>query len=203
MMYKAVIRIVMYIAGLVLQSLGLALMIVSDLGTGPWDGFYVGMTRHFGLSVGLWLIIFGVIFIILSSYLMKCRTDFLSFMTVFILGLCIDFWLQLISFQPVEAGVKVLIFWLGLFVTSFGISIYLQGEIALTPADQFMMALCDRFGLSLMASKFLGDAGALVFAVLLQGPIGLGTLIYTFLSGPLVQFFTPRMERAVITRIKK
>ncbi|MBA4494179.1 YitT family protein [Paenactinomyces guangxiensis] len=199
---KTIIRIIAYIAGLIIQALGLALMIRSDLGTGPWDGFYVGMCSHFGLTVGFWLIIFGVIFIFCSSYLMKRRPDFLSLITVIILGLCIDVWLYVIHPEQKGAEMQVFTFWLGLIITSAGTGMYLQGEFALTPADQLMIALCRRLGLSLTASKTIGDSCALAFALVLDGPIGLGTVIYTFLSGPLIQFLIPRIERAIVTHVK-
>jgi uncharacterized membrane protein YczE len=58
-----------------------------------------------------------------------------------------------------------------------------------------MYALHQRFGLSLMVSKTIGEVIALAFAIVLEGPVGLGTVIFTFLCGPLIQFFIPMIER--------
>jgi uncharacterized membrane protein YczE len=187
--------------GLIVQSFGLSLMIRSDLGTGPWDGIYVGVSNRFGLTVGSWLIIVGIILIFLNSYLIKSRPNFISLITIFILGFCIDSFLYLLHFEPDEVGYQVLTFWLGLFFTSIGISVYVQGQFAITPADELMYALSKRFRLSLMTSKTLTDVGALAFAFVLKGPIGLGTIIYTFLCGPLIQFFIPKIEQ-LFTRLK-
>jgi uncharacterized protein len=33
----------------------------------------------------------------------------------------------------------------------------------------------------------------------LHGPLGLGTFIYTFLCGPFIQFFIPKIERLLFT----
>ncbi len=188
-------RLFAYETGLMIKSLGISLIIRSRLGTGPWDGFYVGMANRFGLTVGLWLIIFGIFLIFFSSYLLKCKPSFLPVITIFILGFCIDSWLYLIHFQPDEAESQVLMFWAGLFLFTLGISTYVQSQFALTPVDQLMYALSGRFGFSLMVSKTIGEFFALTFAFLLHGPIGLGTIIFTFLCGPLIQFFIPRIKR--------
>lgn len=199
-MNKNTARLFAYVTGLIIKSFGISLVIRSRLGTGPWDGFYVGMANQFGLTVGSWLIIFGIFLIFLNSYLIKKKPNFFPMITIFILGFCIDFWLYLINFQPDEVESQVLMFWVGLFFLVLGISTYVQGQFALTPVDQLMYALSERFGFSLMVSKTIGEFFALALAFLLHGPIGLGTIIFTFLCGPLIQFFIPRIERMFFSR---
>ncbi|MBH8607805.1 YitT family protein [Thermoactinomyces sp. CICC 10521] len=191
-------RLIAYLSGLVIKSFGISLMIRSHLGTGSWDGFYVGMSNRFGLTVGSWLIVIGIFLILLNSFLTSSKPDFFSLITVFILGFCIDFWLGLLNHwgvNPDNPVQQVLVFWAGLLFTTFGMSTYVQARFALTPVDQFMYALHQRFGFSLMVSKTIGEVIALAFAIVLEGPVGLGTVIFTFLCGPLIQFFIPMIER--------
>ncbi|SEN13541.1 YczE/YyaS/YitT family protein [Lihuaxuella thermophila] len=194
------VRSLAYLTGLIIKSFGISLVIRSRLGTGAWDGFYVGMAGHFGLTVGSWLIILGIFLIFFNSFLIKSKPNFFPIITIFILGCCIDFWLHFLNFEPDGAESQVLIFWVGLLFTAVGISIYVQGQFALTPVDQLMYALSKRFGFSLMISKTIGECFALAFAFLLHGPIGLGTIIFTFLCGPLIQFLIPRIERMLFCR---
>ena len=200
-MYKLIMRMLCYPAGLIIKSLGITLMIVSRAGTDAWNGLYVGMSNQFGFTVGTWVILIGMLIILLNAGLKKGKPDLFSLLTVLILGTCIDFWLNILSFYPVNRLEQMLTFWAGLICTCFGISVYVQGKFALTPCDDLMYVLCRRFRLSLAVSKTLMDGFALVFALMLHGPISVGTVIFTFLSGPLVQFFAPKID-GLLERVK-
>jgi uncharacterized membrane protein YczE len=184
-----------FIIGIIIQSVGLSLMIRSQLGTGPWDGFYVGITNQFGLTVGIWLIVIGFLLILLNAYLAERRPNFLSLLTIILLGLCIDLCLFFLTIEPERSSYQVLTFLMGLLLASIGMSFYVLGRIAITPADELMYVLSERFQVSLMAAKILTDLCALCLAIILKGPIGLGTILYTCLCGPLLQFFIPRVEQ--------
>jgi uncharacterized membrane protein YczE len=194
------LRLFAYLAGLAVKSFGISLIIRSRLGTGAWDGFYVGMSNRFGLTVGSWLILFGISLIFFNSYLMRHRPHFAPLITIFILGFSIDFWLRVLrnlGLSPHAPVNQILIFWVGLLFTTIGISTYIQTKFAITPVDQLMYVLHQRFGLSLMVSKTVGEVFALLMAFTLEGPIGLGTIIFTFLCGPLIQFFIPKIRRVL------
>jgi uncharacterized membrane protein YczE len=83
----------------------------------------------------------------------------------------------------------MLIFWTGLLIASFGASIYLLSSFTPTPVDQLMFALTYRFDIPIMFTKTIGEVFALVFAFRMHGSIGIGTIIFTLLFGPLIQFF--------------
>lgn len=189
-----IVRILCYPLGLIIKSFGITLMIRSHLGTDAWNSLYVGMYKQFGLTVGTWVIVFGILIILLNAQMKRKKPNLFSLMTVLILGLCIDFWLSILHLTPLQREGQVLLFWAGLLCTCLGISIYVQGRFGLTPCDELMYNLCHCFGMSLSASKTVTDGCALLFALLLHGPIALGTLIYTFISGPLIQFFIPKIR---------
>jgi uncharacterized protein len=46
-----------------------------------------------------------------------------------------------------------------------------------------------------MMAKTIGEIIALIPAILLQGPIGIGTIIITFTIGPFVQLCFPYFEK--------
>lgn len=193
-MYNLMMRILFYPSGLIIKSLGIALMLSSHVGTDAWNGLYAGMSYQLGWTVGTWVILVGILIILLNAYLKREKPDLFSLLTVFILGVCIDFWLSVLSVYPDNRFEQMITFWIGLLCTCFGISVYVQGQFALTPCDDLMYILCRRFGFSLSVSKTLTDGCALVLALMLKGPISLGTVMYTFLSGPLIHFFIHQIK---------
>mgnify|MGYP001822611468 CR=1 FL=1 len=47
--------------GLVLFGVGIAMMVVGDLGLGPWDVFHQGLADLSGIDIGLVIILVGVV----------------------------------------------------------------------------------------------------------------------------------------------
>ena len=56
------VRIILFLLGICILTLGVALTIQADYGAGAWDSVNVGLYKTFGLSVGTFSIL-------LSSYL--------------------------------------------------------------------------------------------------------------------------------------
>lgn len=188
-----------YILGLVTISLGITLTIKADLGAGAWDAMNVGLTEAVGLTVGNWVIIIGSILIVTNALIAKERPDILAVVTILVVGKMIDFWLlSVFESLIVESFWKQLPLLLsGITIIAIGVSLYLQPKFSLNPIDGFMVALQKRFGFSLTTAKTLTEAFALVLALALGGPIGLGTLIILFFIGPAIQFFDPKAKRVM------
>lgn len=186
-------RGIFYIVGLFILSFGATLTIKANLGAGPWDALNVGLSHIVGFTIGSWIIFIGILLIFLNALLARKKPDFLSLFTVFILGFFVDFWMaQLVNhFHPVFFQKQLVLLFIGLFIVGLGISLYLQANFPLNPIDHFMVTLQERFGLNIMTAKLIGEVLALVFALLVKGPIGIGTVIIAFGIGPAIQFFHP------------
>ncbi len=186
-----------YIIGLSFLALGISVMILADLGAGAWDAMYVGLSDHTGLSVGTWILLVGIFLILLNSLILKKMPEFLSVITILIIGSLIDFWLIVVfaSFSPEDFALRVLMFIGAILIIALGISSYLQSNFARNPMDTLMMAIQYRTGRSLAFSKTVMEVTVLIIALLLGGPIGVGTFIVTFSIGPLIQLFIGPITR--------
>lgn len=186
-----------YIIGLSFLALGISVMILADLGAGAWDAMYVGLSEHTGLSVGTWILLIGIFLILLNSLILKKMPEFLSVITILIIGSLIDFWLIVVfaSFTPEDFTLRVLMFIGAILIIALGISSYLQSNFARNPMDTLMMAIQYRTGKSLAFSKTVMEVTVLIIALLLGGPIGVGTFIVTFSIGPLIQLFIGPITR--------
>lgn len=186
-------RFLFYIIGLVIVSFGVSLTIKADLGAGAWDALNVGLSNVIGLTVGSWVIIVGLVLIFLNAYLLKTKPEFLAAFTIVIVGFLIDFWLLFVlkNWTPTN---NYVVLGIGLVTLSIGISIYLQAKFPLIPIDNLMIALKARLKINLMVAKTIGEITALLLAFLFNGPIGIGTLLITFLIGPMIQLLFPLFE---------
>ncbi|MBA4492819.1 YitT family protein [Paenactinomyces guangxiensis] len=187
-------RIIAYILGLIILSFGISLVIRANIGTGAWDALNVGLSQKVGLTVGSWVIIVGFILIAVNAFLLKERPDFPAMITILLIGFLIDGWLFLLQWETNQWVWQFLLFSLGTLVIAVGLAVYFQAQFAMTSVDKLMYAISKRTGFSLRVSKTIGEVLALILAWLLEGPIGIGTILITFLIGPLLQFFLPKIE---------
>jgi uncharacterized membrane protein YczE len=190
-------RVLFYLVGLLILSLGVTLTIQSDMGAGPWDALNVGLSSTFGLTVGSWVIIVGLILILINAFLLRTKPDLLAIFTIVIVGGLIDFWMIYVFNMLHPSGLlsKLIVLIIGLVFLSLGIAIYLQAKYPLIPIDRFMLSIQYRLKVNLMVAKTIGELSALILALLFSGPIGIGTIIIALSVGPLVQLFFPRLER--------
>src|SRR5690625_7835567 len=85
-----------YIIGLIILTLGIALTILSLLGTSPYDSLLFGLNRSFGFSVGTWEIVVGVSMFIFDSFSEKRRPVYFTLITSIIICLVVYTWLFLL-----------------------------------------------------------------------------------------------------------
>ena len=184
------IRILFYLIGLFLIGLGVTLTIKANLGAGAWDALNVGLSNAFGLTVGSWVIIIGIIMMFLNAMIVNGKPNFLALVTILLIGFSVDFWLTVVMKNVVfeQFFHQVISLLSGIIFISTGVAMYLQTKFPANPIDQFMLALNKRFRLNFMVAKTIGEISALILALIMQGPIGIGTIIITFLIGPIIQW---------------
>lgn len=189
-----------YLIGLLILTLGISLAIKADLGASAWDALAVGESKTFGLSVGNWIIINSSILLFVNAFLQKKRPEWLAAITFILIGRFLDFWLTIESEHLFDANMVTRSVQLVLAILSMtiGIAIYLQAKFPLSPIDDLMISLNKRFGVSLGVAKTIGEVFALALAFLLQGPIGIGTVLITFTIGPILQRIRGPIEKLYI-----
>ncbi|PGT79086.1 YitT family protein [Bacillus sp. AFS040349] len=199
------IRILFYLIGLFLMGFGVTLTIKADLGAGAWDALNVGLSNVIGLTVGSWVIIIGVILIFINALIVRGKPKLLAVVTILLIGFSVDFWL-IVVMNKVHLStlvLQVISLIAGIILIAIGVAMYLQTKFPANPIDQLMISLHERFHLNFMIAKTIGEVTALILAFILQGPIGIGTIIITFLIGPMIQWLNKPMTKRYELLLKK
>ncbi|MDG4656223.1 YitT family protein [Ectobacillus antri] len=195
-------RFSFFTLGLLVLTLGVALIIKSNLGASAWDALAVGESKMFGLTVGTCVFINGIILIFLNAFLLKKRPEVLAAATIFVIGMLIDFWLLIVlkDFSPQAALLQYTSLLSGILTMGIGVAVYLQAKFPSSPMDTLMVAIHTRFNLNLRTSRIISESFALLLAFLFKGAIGIGTIIVTLSLGFVVQFFYPMFEQMLKKR---
>ncbi|MGM0749419.1 YczE/YyaS/YitT family protein [Bacillus atrophaeus] len=186
-----------YVLGILILTLGISFTIQSDLGTSPFDAVVVGLSKNVGLTVGSWEIIIAFILICCNSFLKRQRPEILGLLTAFITGIGIDMWLFLLHnlLTPDLWYSKVICFGIGLVVIGLGTATYLHTNFAPIPVDRLTLIIKELTRTNIFFSRTFIYLLFLIVAIILNGPIGVGTLLTVCLGGLILNSFMPFTEK--------
>ncbi len=171
--------------GLVLFGVGIALMAASGLGLGPWEAFHQGIANRTGLALGTVSILVGIPVLVLWWPLGE-RPGIGTVLNIALIGVATNLALPLLP-RPTEPLAKLAMSVGGVLVIGLGSGLYLAADLGPGPRDGLMTGLHHRFGWSIRRARTGIEVLALVVGFLLGGTIGLGTILFAFGIGPVVQ----------------
>lgn len=182
-----------YLIGIFILTFGIALSIHSTLGASPYDALSVGLFRTFGLTIGSWEVIVGILLIIFNAIADRKKPEYFALVTSFVTGIGIDFWYFCVGYfiQFDSFVIQTVSLILGITITSFGIAIYLQSSIAPNPMDRSMLVVSKLTRLSMTYSRLLISVVLVALALLFNGAVGVGTIVNALISGLLINLFYP------------
>lgn len=184
-----IIRYTFFFLGLACFGLGIAFSIkVKHLGVHPWDVVNVALFQHFGLSIGAWSVIVGVVLIMISLMISKKYVNIGTLLNALLIGPILDFflWLDVLP-DPVYGWPDYLWLLLGILIVGTGGGLYVAGGVGAGPRDGFMLSMAERTGFSISKARIIVECVVLIIGYLLGGPVFIITFFYTFILSPVFQ----------------
>jgi uncharacterized membrane protein YczE len=175
------------LVGFAFIALGLAAMYQSSFGMGPWGAFEIAVAGYTGLSIGRIIQIVNLALIMLA-WLFKERPTLVTFLHMVMVGQFMDWILPMLP-KASDLICQVLMFLLGMVFFAYGTSLYLQNNQGAGPRDSLMLGMANLLRISIRAARMGVEVLVLLLAVVMGGPIGIGTVFYAIGIGPLIQFF--------------
>ena len=174
---------------LFVNGLGVYLTIHADIGVGPWDVLSIGFSKTLGILYGNASITISLA-ILLIDIAMREPIGISMFIDAVVVGKAVDFF-NYIDIVPVPktlpAGILMIL--IGLTVMGYTQLFYMKASLGCGPRDTLLVGLAKRLPkipigvVSIALLSFTTFVG-----YLLGGPVGIGTLICAFCSGPIMQF---------------
>lgn len=193
MFYRATI----YLVGMFINFFGVALLINATLGAGFWTSFFIGVSDHLGYTVGFWYGAFQLLIIFINAKLMNNLPETRAVVPVILESLILDFWLEIV-FARVDLAtapffLQVTALLAGVAIIGLGVAIYILPQFPRAPVDQLFLAVSSRFKLSLQAGQTVVAVIMTTLALIIGGPVGLGTIAPMILLGPIIQLSYTRV----------
>ncbi len=182
---KAAPRLPGLLAGLVIFGIGIALMAAAGLGLGPWEVLHQGISRYTGIPLGTVSILLGfpilLLWIPLGEY-----PGIGTVLNVLVIGSATNVALPLLP-VPTELVPQLAMMLAGVVVIGIGSGLYLGAHLGPGPRDGLMTGMHGRFGWSVRRARTAVEVTVLIAGVLLGGTVGIGTVVFAFGIGPVVQ----------------
>ena len=191
-------RIGIYLIGLAINALGIALIIFSTVGAGAWDTVAIGLNHSWGLTIGICTVITQVLVVLAIGIIERKRLQYESIIAIIIRSIFLDAWIYLV-FNHIDQAASWEIQWLyfifGIISMGIGIGIYMEAHFPKSPIDGLMLAIHNRFKWSINTSRIVVELSGAVIGFLLGGPVGLGTLIIALFVGKIIQMTNIKIKK--------
>ncbi|MFD7848030.1 YitT family protein [Nocardia sp. NPDC059764] len=186
-------RLLALYIGLWLYGLSMAVMIRAALGLDPWDVFHQGVADHVPLSFGTVVAITGAA-VLLAWIPLRQWPGPGTVSNVVVIGVSVDAGLWLLPELP---GLPLRIGAMGAAVVLNAVAtvLYIGAGMGPGPRDGLMTGLVRRTGRPVWVVRTGLEATVLSVGWLLGGSVGIGTLMYAFGIGPLIQLMIPFVDR--------
>ncbi|MCL7493904.1 hypothetical protein M8I34_21275 [Streptomyces sp. MCA2] len=167
-------------AGLALYGFSLSVMVRSSLGLSPWSVLNEGLAHHTFLSFGTLTAVVGVLVLLLWIPLRQ-RPKFGTVANIVVVAYASDLGL------PARVGLLVG----GVLLNGLSIAVYVGARFGPGPRDGLMTGASAATGRSLRLIRTLIEITVLAVGRLLDGSVGVGTVLYALMVGPTTHFFLP------------
>jgi len=182
-------RLVQLYLGLVLYGISMALLVRCSLGVMPWDVLHQGIAGQIGWSLGTVTVLVGAL-VLLAWIPLRQRPGLGTVSNVLVLGVTVDATLALlpaVEGWPARTGFAVA----GIVLNAVATAAYIGVQLGPGPRDGLMTGLVRRTGGSVRLVRTSIEVGVVVVGWLLGGTLGVVTVAYALLIGPLVHWLLP------------
>ena len=189
-------RILAFVCGLFLMAMGVAFSIVSLLGTTPISSISYSLALITNIDIGITTFLFNASLIVIQFIILKSKFHkkrLLQFINCVLFGYFTDVALHIVSFIPFDASLWMcgLFLVINIFLTAFGIFVYMPANIAPLPGEGCVEAIAITTGWRFSSIKIAFDATMVVLSLVMcglfytniLGAVNIGTFISAFFVG--------------------
>ena len=184
-------RIVQLLVGLFFYGFAIAMMVRAAIGVAPWDVLTQGILKQTGLSFGLITFIVSL-FVMLLWIPIRQKPGVGTVLNVLLIGPAAEVGLAVIPVVD-DLVLRILLFAGGLVLLAVATGLYIGARFGPGPRDGLMTGIHHRWGFRIWIVRTCIEVVVLSAGWLLGGNVGLGTLAFALLIGPMVNITIPRL----------
>ena len=175
---------VVLVFGLWLFGTGEALLVVAELGNGPWTVLAQGVSARTSLSIGLSTVVLSAVVLALWIPLRE-RPGLGTIANALVIAAALQVGVWFLP-HPDPTWLKFAFVFAGIALIGLGSGLYLTTNLGPGPRDGWMTGIHQRFGISVARVRLGIEITVLALGWILGGTVGIGTVLFALLIGPSV-----------------
>lgn len=183
------LRLLQLLIGLFLYGMGAAVMIRAAIGVAPWDVLSQGIAAQTPLSFGVATNVIGAL-VLLLWWPIRQKPGLGTVLNVLLIGPSAQFGLWLLP-EAHGLAAQIPMFVGGLLLVALATGLYIGARFGPGPRDGLMTGLHARSGWPIWIVRSLIEGSVLLVGWWLGGNVGVGTLAFALLIGPLCGYTLP------------
>lgn len=175
--------------GLFLYGIGIALIVRGAIGVAPWDVLTQGIDNYTGWGFGLITVLLSGV-VLLFWIPIRQKPGIGTLLNALLVGPFAQFGLWLIP-EGLDLWLRIILFAVGLLVLAVATGLYIGAHFGPGPRDGLMTGLHKRTGLKIWIVRTSIEVTVLGIGWVLGGNVGIGTVLFALLIGPLCNWTIP------------
>lgn len=183
-------KILTLFLGILILALGTSICNFTGLGIDPFNAFCTGISVYTGISVGTCVLLGQCLLAGTAFYLNRAYLGIGSVIPMIFFGYFLEFFNWLLP-KIMTVGVGLLgnlfLFLAGMILITAGMTVYMNCNLGMVPYDSVSFIISERTGGNCFVLRVLLDTCFAASALLVKGPISVGTILLAFGTGPLLK----------------
>lgn len=172
--------------GFAIYGLAIALIIQAELGTGPWAVLAVALADLTGTTPGTMLVLSGLV-VLGGAVALKEQIGWGTVGNILFIGPWLDLFLTVIPSLKGNLVLQIAGLLISILLSGIATAVYLSVNAGAGPRDSLMLAVSRVLGRSIRLSRAVIEVLVVLLGWIMDGPVGIGTLMFALLIGPAVQ----------------
>ena len=204
---EKVVRVIMVLVGIVFLALGIAVFKLALLGNDPYTGMLFAISDRTGFPYPWLQVVMGIVFFVFQLIWGRHLIGFGTVYNAFCIGFIVDFFYKRIYgvFGELQAlPIQLVTLAVGMLICSFGISIYQEADMGVSPYDAASLMMAERQSrFAYFWCRIFTDTVCAVVCFAFGGIIGIGTVVTALGFGPIVTFFNRYFSDPILEKVRK
>lgn len=191
-------KIIVLIIGISMMALGTAICNTTGLGIDPFNALCVAFSELFMIQLGTMVLILQALLAIFVFIFDRKKLGLGTLVPMILFGYFLQFFNWSIP-QLIELSTNlffnIFLFLVGMMIIAIGMSTYMECGIGMVPYDCLSFVIGERINKNPFTFRVAIDITVAIIALMLGGPINIGTVLLAFFTGPLINYFRRKLPR--------
>ncbi len=200
-------KALMSLIGISLISFGAALSQTMNMGLDPFTAINTGASELLGFTLGNYQLFVNAAILAIILFFDRKIIGWGTIFNFVLVGYMIEFFISMLEsfIDPTQFAfiVQLLITVVAILIFTFGVALYMDADLGVSPYDAIAPVITDRVSASYKTVRMIQDIIVVITAWILGGPVGVSTFITGFLAGPLIDFFSNRFTSKLSDKVEE